>query len=175
MIKYWQSMHDYLHFLNESKVHFDSSERTRLHTELWEPWQKLRLFDTDRAMGVLLPFYSTAGRPAKNQPQILSSFILFFLLYLKGLAPPSLTLWTERLKSDRVLAALIGCTADSLPPLGSYYDFVDRLWTAPASDLYSRSKLLPSSWNNRKPEKPKGENRRLRKPDPKSQKPLPAA
>ena len=50
MIKYWQSMHDYKYFLTESKVHFDFSERNRLHTELWNAWQKLRLFDTDKAM-----------------------------------------------------------------------------------------------------------------------------
>ncbi len=92
MIKYWQSMHDYLYFLNKSKINFDSSERTRLHSELWEPWQKLRSFNTDRTMGFLQPFYSTTGRSAKNQPQILRSFILFFLLYSKGLTPSSFIL-----------------------------------------------------------------------------------
>ncbi len=167
MIKYWQSMHDYLYFLNESKVHFDSSERMRLHSQLWKPWQKLRFFNTDRAMEFLLPFYSATGRPAKNQPQILRSFILFFFLYSQGLAPPSLTLWVDRLRHDRVLAALIGCTTDSLPPLGSYFDFMDRLWTAPVSDLYSRNKLLPSSWNSRKPEKPKGRKQKAQETRPK--------
>lgn len=92
MIKHWQSMQDYKCFFLNSKVSFDSSERTRLHTDLWIPWQKLHLFDTDIAMGVLLPFYSSTGRPAKNQPQILRSFILFFLLVSMGLTPPSLTL-----------------------------------------------------------------------------------
>ena len=105
MIKYWQSMHDYKYFLNESKIHFDSSERNRLHTELWNVWQKLRLFNTDKAMEFLLPFYSKTGRPAKNQPQILRSFILFFLLYSEGLSRLSLTLWVARLRNDRVLAA----------------------------------------------------------------------
>ncbi len=69
MIKYWQSMQDYKYFLNESKVHFDSSERVRLHTELWKPWQKLRLFDTDKAMEFLLPFYSnTVLRNSSDNP-----------------------------------------------------------------------------------------------------------
>ena len=45
MIKHWQSMQDYKCFLRNSKVSFDSSERIRLHTELWRPWQKLRLLD----------------------------------------------------------------------------------------------------------------------------------
>lgn len=117
MIKYWQSMHDYKYFLTESNVHFDSSERKRLHTQLWDAWQKLRLLDTNKAMEFLLPFYSSTGRPALNQPQILRSFILFFLLYSEGLAKLSLSLWMDSLKHDRVLAALIGCTLDYLPLL----------------------------------------------------------
>ncbi len=164
MIKYWQSMHDYKYFLTESKVHFDFSERNRLHTKLWKAWQKLRLFDTDKAMGLLLPFYSPTGRPARNQPQILRSFILFFLLYSEGFAKPSLTLWVDRLKGDRVLASLIGCPTDSLPPLGSYLDFMDRLWAAPKTDLYARGKLLPASWNSKKPDKPKGKKHRRQSP-----------
>ena len=145
MIKYWQSMQDYKYFLTGSKARFDSSERNRLHTQLWNAWQKLRLFDTDKAMEFLLPFYSYTGRPAKNQPQILRSFILFLLLYSDGLAKPSLTLWVDRLRGDRVLASLIGCTQDSLPPPGSYFDFMDRLWAAPATGLYARDQLLPAS------------------------------
>ena len=115
MSKYWQSTQDYLCFLNKFKIHFDSSERVQLHSKLRKPWQKLRLFDTDKAMAFLFPFYSNTGRPAKKQPQILRSFILFFLLCSEGLAKLSLSLW------------------------------VDRLWTAPASNLYSRSKLLPTT------------------------------
>lgn len=132
------------------KAVFDSSDRQRLHSELWIPWQKLRLSDTDRAMAFLLPFYSSTGRPARNQPQIIRSFVLFFLLLSMGLTPPSLTSWVARLKQDRVLAALIGCPLHSLPPLGSYFDFMDRLWAAPSSGLYSHNKLLPASWNRKK-------------------------
>lgn len=164
MIKHWQSMQDYKCFLHNSKISFDSSERIRLHTELWEPWQKLLLFDTDKAMEFLLPFYSHTGRPAQNQPQILRSFILFFLLVSKGLTPPSLTHWVKRLPNDRVLAALIGCYPDSLPPLGSYFDLVDRLWIQVNPDRYSRLKLLPASWNSKKPEKPKGKHQKAPEP-----------
>lgn len=167
MIKYWQSMLDYQCFLNNSKAGFDSSERQRLHSELWIPWQKLRCLNTDRAMSFLLPFYSSTGRPATNQPQIIRSYVLFFLLLSMGLTPPSLTSWVDRLKQDRVLAALIGCPLDSLPPLGSYFDFMDRLWTAPSADLYSRRKLLPASWNRKKPEKPKSKRQKAAETKPK--------
>lgn len=137
MITYWQFTQDYKYFLTESKVHFDSSERNRLHTELWNPWQKLWLFDTDKTMEFLLPFYSATGRSTKNQPQILRSFILFLLLHSKGLDKPSPTLW------------------------------VDRLWTAPKTDLYARDKLLPASWNNKKPDKPKGKKQKAHEAKPK--------
>lgn len=160
MIKYWQSMHEYQCFLNNSKARFDSSERVRLHSELWEPWQKLRLFDTDKAMEYLSALYPPMGRPAINQPQILRSFVLFFLLVSKGLTALSLTSWVGRLKHDRVLAALIGCSTKHLPPLGSYYDLIDRLWAAPESDRYSRRKLFPASWNSRKPDRPKGKHQK---------------
>lgn len=153
-------MHDYRCFLTNSKASFDSSERVRLHTDLWLPWQKLQLFDTDSAMKVLLPFYSFIGRPAKNQPQILRSFLLFFLLVSMGLTPPSLTRWVSRLSRDRVLAALIGCPLDSLPPLGSYFDFMDRLWIHAVPDLYSRNKLLPASWNSARPDTPNGKHQK---------------
>lgn len=166
MIKSWQTMQNYHLFLNNSKVQFDSSERTRLHSELWIPWQKLRLVNTDKTMEFLKPFYSPSGRPAQNQPQILRSFILFFLLVSSGLPPPFLTSWVHRLKNDRGLAALIGCTSSSLPPLGSYYDFMDRLWAAPESDLYSRKKALPASWNARKPKKPKSRGLKAEEKNP---------
>ena len=95
MIKQWQTMKEYQCFLHNCKITFDSSERARLHSELWMPWQKLRLFDMDKAFDVLSASYSNAGRPASNQPQILRSFILFFLLISMGLTPPSLTLWVR--------------------------------------------------------------------------------
>ena len=153
-------MQDYKCFLRNSKVSFDSSERIRLHTELWRPWQKLRLLDIDIAMDALLPFYSSTGRPAKNQPQILRSFLLFFFMVSMGLTSPSLTRWVSNLSHDRVLAALIGCPLDSLPPLGSYFDFMDRLWVHAVPALYSRKKLLPASWNSARPDKPNGKHQK---------------
>lgn len=167
MIKYWQSMGEYHYFITEFKVHLNSSERQRLHQDLWEPWQKLRLFDTDIAMHFLEPFYSPTGRPAMNQPQILRSFILFFLLVSYGLIKPSLSLWIDRLKSDRILAALIGCTVNSLPPLGSYFDFMDRLWDAPSSSIYGRNHLLPASWHSKRPNIPKQKKQKAQERHPK--------
>ncbi len=80
--------------------------------------------------------------------------------HIRQLPNAPLTLWVDRLGNDRVLAALTGCTPDSLPPLGSCFDFMDRLWAAPATDLYAQDKLPPASRNSKKPDKPKGKKQK---------------
>ena len=49
MLKHWQSHQEYLRFLHEAKVHFDSSQRKRLASEFASARDKLilsRLVDT---------------------------------------------------------------------------------------------------------------------------------
>ena len=123
MLKHWQSHQEYLRFLHEAKVHFDSSQRKRLASEFASARDKLRLLDLDPVKAHLSPFYSTTGRPALNQPQIIRSLTLML-----HLGVTSLTRWLNRLASDDLLAFLIGCSPSSLPPLGSYFDFINRLW-----------------------------------------------
>ena len=127
MLNYWQSHQEYLRSLHEAKISFDSSQRLRLQTELAQAREKLRLLNLDSVMIYLEPFYSNIGRPASNQVQIIRSLILFFLISANS-GSYGLTAWTVRLRNDPVLAALIGCRTDSLPPLGSYFDLMDRLW-----------------------------------------------
>ena len=63
----------------------------------------------------------------------------------------SVTSWVSLLQSDDLLALLIACTPDSLPPLSSYYDFMNRLWGrdvaldhADQSKLYALIAVVPS-------------------------------
>jgi hypothetical protein len=44
---------------------------------------------------------------------------------------------------------------------------MDRLWTAPPTDLYARDKLLPASRNSKKPDKPKGKKQKAQEAKPK--------
>ena len=101
----------------------------------------------------ILPFYSPRGRPAKNQAQALRSLILFVLLFNKTPAKASLTAW--------VRYVLVGCTCtEELPPLGSYYDFMNRFWLA-LRNGYSRHSLFPKGRNSKKPDKRLGEDGKL--------------
>ena len=110
----------------------------------------------------LKPFYSHTGKPAQNQAQILRSLILFVFLFNKTPAKTSLTLWVRNvLPSSPLFIALIGCrSSDSLPPLGSYYDFMNRLWAA-SDNIYSKNRLLPAGKNGSKPKKKIGDDGKL--------------
>jgi len=55
----------------------------------------------------------------------------------------SLTDWVENLLSDGLLALMIGCPSDSLPPLGSHYGFTDRIWLRyPEFEKFGRNNLF---------------------------------
>lgn len=156
MLTYWQSHQEYLHFLHETKIHFDSSQRIRMSLEFQDVREKLRLLDLDPVMDYISAFYSLTGRPAKNQTQIIRSFVLMLMLGFS-----SLTAWVKKLRADSLLAALIGCQPDSLPPLGSYFDLIDRLWAQPASSQKTGRKDLFPSDKNKKPHKKPGKGKKL--------------
>ena len=117
---------------NNPKYFFDTYEAER---------QKLLNLNLDPLVGSIQDFYSADGRPAKHQAQILRSLVLFVLLFNKTKARTSLTLWVrDVLPASIALTVLIGCpSVEELPPLASYYDFMDRFWLAPR-DNYSRRK-----------------------------------
>lgn len=66
MLIHWQSHQEYLFFLHETKVHLDSSQRTRLRLEFGTVWEKLRMLNLDPVMEFLSAFYSLTGRPTKD-------------------------------------------------------------------------------------------------------------
>lgn len=141
----WQSHNEYRTLVNtygrrlsrnNPKYSFNLYDRER---------QKLLNLNLDPLLEYIPGFYSKTGRPARNQAQLLRSLILFVLLFNKTPARTSLSAWVKDvLPASISLIILVGCTcAKELPPLGSYYDFMDRFWNAPG-DAYSRTSLLPA-------------------------------
>ena len=64
------------------------------------------------------------------------------------------------------LACLCGFSSvEDLPPLGSYYDLMNRLWLNPR-EQYSRSALLPAGKNGKKPQKTIGSDGKLAEENP---------
>ena len=156
MLIHWQSHQEYLNFLHETKIHPDSSQRTRLRLEFGPVREKLCLLDLDPVMEYLSAFYSPVGRPAKNQVQIIRSLILMVMLGFTSLAA-----WLRKLKADSLPAVLIGCDPDSLLPPGSYFDLMNRLRAQSRESRRSGRKDLFPKHKNGKPSKKPGRGKKL--------------
>lgn len=155
MLKHWQTHAEYQQFISDAVSLLNDSQRKKLNSYS-DSIQKLTSLNLDPVRDFLLPFYSSTGRPALNQPQILRSFLL--LMDQRCLSIDS---WVSTLASDDLLAMLIGCTPDSLPPLGSYYDFINRLWLMnPEFEKFGRKDTLPYD-KNRKPSVKPGKGKKL--------------
>ncbi len=155
MLKHWDTHAEYQHFISKAVSQLNDSQLKKLNSYS-DSLDKLTSLNLDPVGSYLSPFYSHTGRPALHQPQILRSFLLML-----DQSIDSLTEWVRLLMYDDLLALMIGCTADDLPPLGSYYDFIDRLWMQkPESEFLGRHDLLPSG-KNRKPEKKPGKGKKL--------------
>ena len=147
----WQSHNEYRTLVNLFGKRLSRNPQKYSFDTYHEECQKLLNLNLDPASEYISRFYSKTGRPAKNQAQILRSLILFVLLFNKTKARTSLTKWVcEVLPSSVSLTILVGCaSADELPPLGSYYDLMNRLWLG-TRDSYSRYALLPANKNGKK-------------------------
>ena len=162
----WQSHNEYRTIVNTYGRRLSRNNPKYSFNLYDEERQKLLNLNLDPLLEYIPRFYSQGGRPAEHQAQILRSLILFVLLFNKTKARTNLTLWVrEILPKSIALTVLTGCTCpEDLPPLGSYYDFMNRLWMGPR-DRYSRSALLPAGRNGKKPKKLIGADGKLEEPE----------
>ena len=161
MLKHWTSHEEYLTFLSDTARSLNDSQRKKLFF-FDQSIAKLSALNLDPLAEALAPFYSQTGRPALCQPEIFRSIILML-----DRKQTSLTNWVHSLQYDDILCMLIGCTPDSLPPLGSYYDFINRLWLRDSSLDRADQKALWSFPHASKPKgKSPGKNKKLPNPHP---------
>lgn len=161
----WQSHNEYRTIVTTIGHRLSRNNPKYSFNEYDEERQKLLNLNLDPLLEYIPRFYSEGGRPAEHQAQILRSLILFVLLFNKTKAGTSLTSWVrEVLPASISLTVLIGCpSTDELPPLGSYYDLMDRFWQGDRH-VYSRSSLLPAGRNGKKPQKVIGSDGKLSEP-----------
>lgn len=155
MLNYWCSHRSYLHRLSVGIHSIDLSQKSRL-AGMGIIVKKLKLLNLDPVGKLLRPYYSNTGRPAKNQAEILRSFIL-----MSALDYTSITKWVSDLSHDSLYALLVGCDIADLPPLGSYYDFISRLWLRKSEyEKAGRKDFFPANKNSKPKAKP-GTDRKL--------------
>lgn len=156
MLKFWTSHEEYIDFISNAASTLNASQRKKFYSYS-NSIKKLTALNLDQLQPVLEPFYSKTGRPALNQPEIFRSIILML-----DMGQTSLTNWVNTLLSDDLLALLIGCDPNSLPPLGSYYDLINRLWLRNASmDRLDQKKLYKYPKASKPKLKAPGKNKKL--------------
>ena len=141
MLKLWTPHQTYIDFVSDAVCSMDPATLKRFKA-FSSTWNKLSYFDLDRVEPIMRPLYSSTGRPALHQPEILRSLFLMMDQHCLSISD-----WVVKLNNDNLLALLIGCDPSDLPPLGSYYDLINRLWLFDDSSRFSRSCILSTDKN----------------------------
>ena len=92
-------------------------------TSIRETFLRFRELDLSAVDRIMMDKYSVLG-PEPRQP---SSMLRSLLLMIKTKSP-SITLWVSTLHTSPFYAILSGFEPDDVPGVGTFYDFMDRLW-----------------------------------------------
>lgn len=121
LLGYWRPHAQFQLWLEQRLLSFlpEHEKQIRFYANILE---KVYVLDLDRLLALALSRYSHTGRPAKNQPEIFRALVV--MTHLKE----EITSFVKRLKAHPVLAAVCGFEPDSVPGVGTFYDFLDRFW-----------------------------------------------
>lgn len=131
---------DYIQFLIDHSFDISSASYSFETPDDFKALFKMIHLDVDELIPFLEPFYSNNGRPAKNQIQILRSFIL--MSHYKYL---SISKWAELVNKKSLYALLCGFEPHHAPSPASYYDFINRFYLAK-----EESHVLPAGYFSNK-------------------------
>lgn len=117
MLRDWTSHGNYQKKLIADLTLLSITDRARVFR--YEPSiLKLFMLNLDKAYPIINKLYpENKGIPAKNQVEILRSFVL-----MMDLKHSSITLWSKEVACDKLLCAMCGFDFDDVPSVASYYD-----------------------------------------------------
>lgn len=138
MLCHWKSHKNYQEKLLACLLLFYETERSRV-VAMEKSLSKLYLLDLDPLLPIIKPLFSDFGRPAENQQGIIRSLVLML-----DSDKHSITEWSIKVASDRLLCIACDFKFGDAPSVGSYYDFINRLWLASHNVHVKRSKTLRS-------------------------------
>lgn len=122
MLKYVSSNQSYISFLDSEKQSLSFSEQKHLHSNkllrsaLW----RFRKLNMDAAVPLLIPLYSSTGRPANDPTILFRSFLLMLKMKCYSIAE-----WCRLVQIHREYQFVIGSW--NVPGVASHYDFISRL------------------------------------------------
>ena len=122
MLGNWRTHEEYQSYLLEKIFPFFESDKANV-LQYEDALSKLYILDLDPLKPLLAGYYSITGAPARNQPELVRSFIL-----MSELGTHSITKWVEKLQANEILCFMIGLSRSEIHNVGSYYDLINRVW-----------------------------------------------
>lgn len=122
MLTNFTNYNQYISFISSTFIDNPDIFHSRLNDTLnSKALLRMIWIDINGAFEILKDSYSTTGRPAEQQAEILRSFIL-----MPHFKYTSIKNWAARIKSDPFIAALIGSSPGNTPASSNHYDFLNR-------------------------------------------------
>lgn len=122
MLGNWRTHEEYQSYLLEKILPLFESDKDNV-TQYKAALSKLYILNLDPLKPFISKYYSTTGSPAKNQPELIRSFILMSELRIY-----SITKWVKKLQANEILCLMIGLSRSDIHQVGSYYDLINRVW-----------------------------------------------
>lgn len=124
MLGSWRTHSEYQSYLVENIIPFYKENPNNV-AQYQDALSKLYIIDLDPLKPILAEYYSNTGAPARDQPELIRSFIL-----MSECREPSITQWVETLSHNEILCTMIGLSQSDIHNVGSYYDLINRMWLA---------------------------------------------
>jgi len=132
----------YCSFISQGISSLSPSDLLRLRGSFSDSLDKLTSLNLDPIRDHLIPFYSTTGRSALYQPQILRSFLL-----MVDSKVVSIKNWVRKLHSDSLLTFPIGCTTGSVKKMVDFFlsgRSLDKRFDKLLQEIFVLAAIVPS-------------------------------
>ena len=138
MLGYWRPHHLFQDWLVQKLLALlpEHEQLIRFYADILE---KVYCLNLDKLLPLTSGQYSSTGRPAINQPEI------FRALVVMSHCKEGITSFVKKLKAHPVLALICGFEPDSIPGVGTFYDFLNRLWLGDETSKVLREPLKKKS------------------------------
>ena len=126
----------------------------------WPTITKLWITDLSFIHNLIIDTYSVKGPKSFDPDCMMRSYLLFLLV------DPSigLTKWVDQLKRIPLYAIISGFKPGNTPAVGTFYNFLNRLWLSDKDNTKNNIKYKKKRKNSKKKKPKKGEKAPLKKP-----------
>lgn len=139
------------HLISQIRKHYPNSILD-FDSNTWGIIERFYSLDLSRVDKIMQDRYSIYG----PKPRLPSDMLRSYLLSIK-FKVTSLTSWVKSLRQNHLYAILSGFSVGDTPGIGTFYDFLKRLWMSDDNNI-SPSSHPPKE----KPKRPSKKGKRLR-------------